>query len=210
MFSIRNILLAVSSGLLLWLAIPNFLAATWMAIGQPIVDDIEKGKQPTAVDLATLVESRAQAYSISNFSKYATGLAVAHVIQEDSPENIEKALGLLRLSTQQAPMNAFSWQWRARLANFSPNAEKDEAVTAWRTARSLAEYDKYLFYDRIHVGIVIYKKMEPQDHELLREDVERAYRENRSALHAYAKRQNIMEWMKFILRDEEKTKFFSS
>ena len=210
MLSIRNILLAASAGVLLWLAVPNFLAAAWMAVGQPIVNDIEDGKQPSAVDLETLVESRSQAYSITNFSEYATGLAVALVIQDDSPENIEKALALLRVSTQQAPMNAFSWQWRARLANFSPNAEENEAVTAWRTARMLAEFDRHIFYDRIHLGTVIYRKMEPQDHELLREDVERAYRENRGRLRAYAKKQDILEWMKYLLRDQDKTKYLSS
>jgi len=203
-------LLAVSSGVLIWFAAPNFLAAMWMALGQPIVDDIENGQQLSEVDIQTLVESRSQANSFVTFSKYKTGLAVAFMIQDSSPETIEKSLALLRQSTQLSPVNAFSWQWRARLAHFSPNQEEDEAVTAWRTARSLAKNDKYLFYDRIHVGTIIYRAMEPQDRELLREDVERAYRESRYQLRTYAKKQGILEWMKFLLRDQEKTKYLSS
>lgn len=210
MFSLRNILLAASSGVLIWFAAPNFLAAMWMALGQPIVDDIESGQRPSDIDIQTLVESRSEANSFVNFSKYKTGLAVAYMIQDSSPETIEKSLALLRQSTQLSPVNAFSWQWRARLAHFSPSQEEGEAVTAWRTARALAKYDAYLFYDRIQLGTILYRAMETQDRELLREDVERAYRESRYKLRAYARKEDILEWMKFLLRDIEKTKYLSS
>lgn len=207
--SFRKILLAVTSVVLLWLAVPNFLAAVSMAVGDPIMRDLTDGKRPSPSELETLIESREQAIEFADLSKASTELGIIYVMQDPTPENIEKALASLQHSLDKAPMNAITWQWFARLAIFSPGREQD-AVVAWRTARMLAENDMYIFHDRIHVGVLVYREMEQQDRDNLFIDVERAYRTNRARLRDYAKRQNILEWMKFILRDEEKTKYLSS
>ncbi len=208
MLNTRNILLAAAAATLLWFGIPNFLAAVWMATGEPIYRDLGAGKQLTSAEIETLIESREQAVMLTNNPKAMTDLGAAYIAIEASPENIEKALTSLRSGIELAPLNAFAWQRLAGLAAFAPGNEA-EALNAWRTARRLAEYDTFLFYDRIRVGTLVYRTMEPEDRDALLQDIERAYRENRGALRAYARTSNLLEWLKFLLRDEEKTKFLT-
>ncbi len=208
MLNIRNIILAAAALTLLWFGVPNFLAAVWMATGEPVYRDISAGKQLASTEIETLIESREQAVMLTNSAKAMTDLGAAYVALEANPENLNKALASLRSGIELAPMNAFAWQRLAGLAGFVPGNEI-EALNAWRTARSLAEYDTFLFYDRIRVGTLVYRVMEPDDREALLADIERAYRQNRSALRAYARNANLLEWLKFLLRDEEKTKFLT-
>ncbi len=205
----RNIMLAATSLILLWFAVPNFIAAVWMATGDPIYQDIGAGKSLTSSEIETLIESRKQAIALTNSPKAATDLASAYVKLDPTPENLEKALVSLRSGIKLAPMNPFAWQRLAGLLVYTPDGGA-EAVSAWKTARELAEYDTFLFYDRIRIGTQLYRTMEQQDRLLLLEDVERAYTENRGNLRAYARRTNLLEWMKFLLRDEEKTIYFST
>jgi len=205
----RNIVLAAASLVLLWFAVPNFLAAIWMSTGDPLYRDIGSGKKLTSTEIEMLIESREQAISLVNSPKAATDLGAAYLALDPTPENLEKAVASVRSGIKLAPMNAFAWQRLAGLLAFKPD-NGVEAVSAWRTARELAEYDTFLFYDRIRIGTQLYRAMTPQDRQILVEDIERAYAERRHSLRGYARRTNILEWMKFLLRDEEKTAFLSS
>lgn len=209
MVNVRKIILAATSVLLIWIAAPNFLAAVWMAVGQPVLNDIEAGKTLTPEDIQTLVESREKALEFSELSNAATELGIAYLLQDQTAEGIEKALASVRRSTELAPMDGLAWMWRARLAIFSPDQEQ-EAATAWRTARALSEHHAHFLYDRIYIGTLVYRGMEQEDRDNLYIDVERAYKKNRGSLKYFAKQRDILEWMKFILRDEEKTKYLSS
>ena len=204
-----KILLAAASLTLLWFAVPNFLAAVWMATGDPTYRDIAAGKQLTFQEIETFIESREQAIALTNSAKAATDLGAAYIALGLSPENLEKAIKSVRSGIELAPMNAFAWQRLAGLLAVATDSEA-EAVSAWKTARQLAEYDTFLFYDRIRIGIQLYRAMAPQDRQILVQDIERAYAKNRNALRTYARRANLLEWMKFLLRDEEKTAFFSA
>ncbi len=205
----RNIVLALATLVLLWFAVPNFLAAIWMATGDPIYRDIGTQKQLTNPEIEALIESREQAITLVNSPKAATDLATAYMALDPSHENLEKALVSLRSGINLAPMNAFAWQRLAGLLVFKPDRGA-EAVSAWKTARQLAEYDTFLFHDRIRIGTQLYRAMTLPDRQMLVEDVERAYAENRGRLRSYAKQANLLEWMKFLLRDEEKTTYLSS
>lgn len=207
--NLRNIMFAAASLVLIWFAAPNFLAAIWMTTGDPILSDIGKGKTPSRAEIETLIESREQTVSIVNSPKGATDAALAYMAQEPTPENLEKAVTSLRSGLKLAPMDAFAWQRLASYLVFVPDGA-EEAIAAWKTARGLSEYHTFLWHDRIRVGTQLYRAMTPQDRQLVIEDVERAYAKNRSALRAYARRADLMEWMKFLLRDEEKTAFFST
>lgn len=209
MVNARKILLAATSLLLIWIAAPNFLAAVWMAIGQPVLEDIGTGKVLTPEDIQILVESREKAIEFADLSNAATELGIAYILQDSTAEGVERALASVRRSTELAPMEGLSWMWRARLAMLSPGQEQD-AAASWRTARSLSEHHAYFLHERIFIGTIVYRYMEQEDRDNLYIDTERAYQKNRGSLKAYAKQRGILEWIKFILRDEEKTKYLSS
>lgn len=208
MLNVRNIILATVAAILLWIGVPNFLAAIWMATSAPTYKDIGSGKPVATTEIEAAIESRKRAIALTNSARAMTDLGVAYVTLDPSPENIEKAVVSLRSGIELSPMNAFAWQRLAGLAVYLPGNEA-EALTAWRTARQLAEYDTFLLHDRIRVGTLLYRVMEPADREALLQDTERAYRMNRGALRTFARQANLLEWLKFILRDEEKTKFLT-
>jgi hypothetical protein len=198
-------LLALS---LLALGLPRLYAATMMAIGEPIYRDYTSGKSISKDQAKTLIETREAALAAANWPRAATDLGAAYVINNTSPEALATAISSVRHGLQLAPMSPFAWQRLSDLELYVQNYP--EALKAWRTARALSEFEPFLYYARIRTGIRLYAKMSPQDREVLRSDVNLAYTINRGQLKRYAKQKNLLEWMKFLLRDPEKTKYLLS
>lgn len=193
---------------LLMLGLPRLYAATMMAIGDPIYRDHIAGKPVSQEAAQTLVETREMAFAASHMARAATDLGTAYVIGDASPVALETATKSLHSGLQLAPISPFAWQ---RLANLELYSEHfDEALEAWRTARALATHEPFLLYSRIRIGTGLYAKMSPEDRELLRFDINTAYTKNRGQLKRFAQEAKLLEWVKFLLRDPEKTEYLSS
>ena len=201
--------LILSAILLLVMGVPNMLAAVWMATGEPLYRDLGEGKTLSADEAALLVESREAAWALAGLPRGATDLGAAYLAGGVTPENLDRALDMMRKGIEEAPMNAFAWQRLAGLLSLKPG-NREEGVRAWRAARQLAEHEPFLLHDRIRVGVGLYHGMSAEDRDALRQDAERAYAKNRGGLRAYGRNNNLLEWLKFLLRDEEKTRFLSS
>ena len=204
----QTLFMAFAALLLIGLGTPRFLASIWMAVGDPIYQDIGSGTAVSEDDVRALIESRKTALSLVDLPRAATDLGTAYVQQETSPEAIERAIQSIKSGLEMAPVSAFAWLRLASLQATDPN-QQSEAVAAWETARKLAEHEPFLLHARIQVGITLYGPMNDVQRELLRTDVETAYRQSRSSLYTFGKNNNLLEWFKFLLRDEEKTKFLN-
>lgn len=205
----QNIVLAVAAAILLYLGIPNLLGSIWMATGDPIYQDLGEGKTLTPEEIQTLIDSRETALALTGDPKAASDLGLVYIAAGTSPEAIEKAIKSTEASLAAKPVSAFIWLRLATLLTFVPE-RRDEAAEAWQTARALAEVEPLMLHDRIRVGISLYRNLSETDRKNLITDVETAYAGNRHQLRAYAQQNDLLEWIKFLLKDPEKTRYLSS
>lgn len=200
--------MAISALLLIGFGAPRFLASIWMAVGDPILQDIAEGKDITQDDLDILIDSRESALGLVNIPPAATDLGLAYIAIEATPEKLEKAITSLKESIKKAPVSETAWRRLANLQAINPEYH-DEAVMAWETARKLSEHEPQILQDRIRVGTFLYLSMTDEQRALLRIDTETAYKNNRGSLRRYGRANDLLEWFKFLLRDKEKTEFLS-
>lgn len=203
----KALLLAVAAILIL-VGVPNLIAATWMAIGQPIYDDLESGKPISQEDFNLLIESREAAIALTDNADAYADLAVAHYVRGELPGKFEKAIEASWLSLERKPVDAFTWQNLALISLYVPD-RKEEAIQAWRASYALGKYSPDLYHVRFLIGTVLYRDLTPEDRELLRGDANRAYVKNRFAFRQYARENNLLEWAKFLLRDPKKTEYLT-
>lgn len=203
-----KIILAVASGLLLFLGTPRFLAAIWMAIGQPTYNDLENGKPVSQEEFDLLIESRSSAIALTDDADAFADLAVAHYVRGELPGKFQKAIEASLQSLERKPVDAFAWQNLALISLYVPE-RREEAIKAWRVSYSLGNYSPDLYHVRFFIGTVLYRDLSPEDRELLREDANRAYALNRGRFRQYARDNNLLEWAKFLLRDPEKTAYLT-
>lgn len=203
----KALLLAIAAILIL-VGVPNLIAATWMAIGQPVYDDLESGKPVSQEDFNLLIESREAAIALTDDAEAYADLAVAHYVRGELPGKFEKAIEASRLSLERKPIDAFTWQNLALISLYVPDG-REEALTAWRASYALGKYSPDLYHVRFLIGTVLYRDLTPEDRELLMGDVNGAYARDRGAFRHYARDNNLLEWAKFLLRDPEKTKFLT-
>ncbi|WP_262696224.1 hypothetical protein [Kordiimonas aquimaris] len=206
--SFSNILMAISALLLIGFGAPRFLASIWMAAGDPILQDIAEGKTITEDDQNVLIESRETALSLVDMPRAANDLSLAYVALGATPEKLEKAIASVKASIEMAPISESAWRRLANLQAINPN-DHAEAVIAWETARKLSEHEPQVLHDRIRVGTFLYRSMTEEQRALLRMDVETAYKNSRGSLRNYGRANDLLEWLKFLLRDKEKTDFLN-
>lgn len=203
----RLILLAAGLFLII-VGAPRFLAAVWTTVGDPVYSDINAGKRVSSEDLELLIESREAVLTFVDSPRAYTDLGIAFMMQDTSPDSIARAIEVTEKGLALAPIAAFSWERLAGLYLMAGDREQD-ALNAWLTSRALARHDPRLFHDRIRVGIGLYRFMNDEQRAMVREAAEEAYAENRHALKVYGRSARILEWLKLLLRDPEKTKYLS-
>lgn len=205
---VSRIAMIAAAALLIGFGAPNFLAATWMAIGNPAYQDLRTGELSSGDDIDLVIESREAAVALTGHALAAAQLATAYVQRDTSPESIESAVQSTKRSLAVQPVAPYTWLRLASYLSTQPGKYM-EALEAWRTSRTLAPYDTFIEHTRLHVGILLFRYMSEEDRENLMADINRSYEWNRGALRSFARNNNILEWAKFLLRDPEKTAFLS-
>lgn len=205
---IQTIATGITAAVLLAVGVPHLLAAIWMAMGDPIYTDLGTGKRLGTEEIDTLIKSRETARDITGAARAYTDLGAAYIASGATPESLEKSITSLKIGLEKAPINAFAWQRLATMQALIPD-QREEALKAWQAARALAEFEPFLLLDRIRIGVALYREMSLDDREALLKDVRWAYKRNRGGLRAYARQADLLEWIKFLLRDEDATRFMS-
>lgn len=204
----QNMFLGLCALLLLAFGVPRFLASVWIAAGDPIYRDLAEGVALSENDINSLIESRETALMLVDWPHAATDLGTAYYFQNPSKEGLDKAITYVKRSLEMAPISAFAWHRLANLQSIDPERHT-EAVKSWETSRRLSLHEPFLYLERVRVGIILYRSMSDEQREMLRVDAEKAYSLNRGLMRNYGQQNNLLEWFKFLLRNEEKTAYLS-
>lgn len=205
----QQIVILLLSVTILWVGVPRFLAALWMAIGAPIYGDISKGKPVSKEDIEFLIETRQNAIKFYDDPRAYTDLALAMVALNPGQESIKEAVVWLEKGLELKPVAPFAW---LRLADYYSRIDRaaPEGVQAWVTSRNLARYERFIMLHRVRVGAQLYGSLNEEQRAMLLEDANFAYELNRYAMREYGQQNNMLHWFVFLLRDPQKSKFLMS
>ncbi len=208
----------LASILLLYIGIPRFLAELMLVPGTPIYERTNLGEQVTDEELDVLQQSREQAVSFVDHPQAYQQLGVVFLLraQRASSEPQRVSYGLqakehLETSLRLAPVNTFAWARLATAYMLIGPEHNTKAVEAWRTSVALARFEPFSFLSRNHIGISLYSDLTPEDRALLREQVNLTYDWNRNRLRNYARQNDLIQWVSFLLHGHpEKVKFIEA
>lgn len=202
---------------LLTIGIPRFLHELMLVPGTEILERINAGEPVTDDELTILEKSRQDALSFVELPKAYTDLGSSYLMRArhavEREERQKYAAMSIEASTKglnMAPLNTFSW-FRVATANVLLGPEhRDKALEAWNTSIATARFEPFILMQRIHLGTILYRNMTLEDIDVLKDQLELAYRRDRHAMRRYAQQNHLIAWMTFLSRPgSEMASFFS-
>ena len=207
-------MLVASIGLLA-IGVPRFLAELVLVPGTPIYERISSGEAVDDEELIVLEQSRLQALEFVDMPRAYTDLGMSYLVraqratsEAERREFAKRSIEVTTKGLNLAPLNTFAWA-RVSSAHVLLGADHyGDAIQAWRTSIATAKFEPFLLIQRVHVGIVLYQSMKPEDREVLSEQFQLTYNWNRGRLRAYARANQLTEWMIFLAGDDALAKEF--
>jgi len=204
-----------SSIALLVVGVPRFLAELMLVPGTPIYESLSFGKPVSDEELKTLEESRLQALRFVDMPKAYTDLGTSYLerarraeTQAGREDFAKQSIEVTTKGLNLAPLNTFAWS-RLSSAHIMLGADHyDDAIQAWRTSVATARFEPFLLIQRVHVGIILYGAMDAEDREILGEQFQLTFNWDRRKMLAYAKANQLTEWMIFLAGDDAEAREF--
>ena len=205
----------VSSIVLLAIGVPRFLAELMLVPGTPIYERISIGEAVGDEELTVLEESRLQALEFVDIPRAYTDLGSAYLLRAQRATSeaerhhfAERSIEVTTKGLNLAPLNTFAWA-RVSSAHVLLGADHyGDAIEAWRTSIATAKFEPFLLIQRMHIGVALYQSMKPEDREVLSEQFQLTYNWNRGKLRAYARANQLTEWVIFLAGDDALAKEF--
>lgn len=207
----------LSSILLLYIGVPRFLAELMLVPGTPIYERLNLGEQVTDEELDVLQDSREQAVSFVDHPKAYNQLGYVFLVRTQRASSgheriafANQAIEALNTSISLAPVNTFAWARLATAYMLVGPEHNPKAVEAWRTSVALARFEPFLFLTRNHIGISLYQELDEEGRAILKEQVNLTYDWNRGQLRTYARQNELVPWIAFLLHEHpEKAEWVS-
>jgi len=205
----------VASIVLLAIGVPRFLAELMLVPGTSIYERISIGEAVGDEELAVLEQSRLQALEFVDMPRAYTDLGTSYLVraqratlEAERRKFAERSIEVTTRGLNLAPLNTFAWA-RVSAAHVLLGADHyGDAIEAWRTSIATAKFEPILLIQRVHVGIVLYQSMTLENRKILSEQFQLTYNWNRNKLRAYARANQLTEWMMFLAGDDELAKAF--
>ena len=179
----------LGGGFLLWLAIPQTVAAVQLLPGNPILDAIQRGAQPTRGELKFYVETRKAALEWTDSGRLWTDLGLAY-LQLAELAGYRSRAGRIYLTTSRrtvrrglslAPSNPFAWSRLAflRLIGDGPSPGVADAVMM---SILTGPHERRLLESRIRYAVLLWDELSSEDRQLIKRQILWAERIRRRAL----------------------------
>jgi hypothetical protein len=172
-------------GLILWLAVPRVLAAAWLALRDPVIEQMDAGEHVSKAELLGLIASRELALGWvedrDTHDQLATALAELAFLggRQGAAESatLERAVGATRAALAVAPADPRDWLQLAYLLVLregDPHREAAEALL-W-SIRTGAFQGPELLRRRLFWSLAHWPSYDEEERRLLGEQIRLAWR----------------------------------
>gem|GEM_PF-1262249 len=177
--------------------------------GNPIWNRISSGFSVNSEELAILEDSRLQALRVWPHPQAYADLGLVHLMnaatstsEHQMKYNAQLSVEYSLQAVELAPRNHFTWLRLASAYLIIEGENSDKAVNAWQRSINLARHEPLLFTRRVHIGVMLFKKLSAKDREMLRDQLLSAIKWNAKHVAVYAKENNLEPWMKFLSKGD--------
>lgn len=178
--------------------------------GLPVKNKLAYSEIPTDQDYATLEQSRLTALGFASTPEAHTDLGTVYLTRAQKAENAEarqkwarKAVDHLEASLKMARMEPYVWQRLSSAYAYTVPIEPWDRVAAWQASVDFASFDPRLVYVRLHIGIMVFNDMSPDQQALLRDQAALTYRFSKLGMRQYGQKNGLIEWFAFLLHGNE-------
>lgn len=207
----------ISSITLLVIGVPRFLHELMLVPGTPILYRVNAGETVSAEELTILEQSRLDALRFAELPKAYSDLGSSYLArsrmvtsEEDRIKYAEMSIEASMKSLNMAPLNTFAW-FRVATAHVQLGRDRHQkALEAWRASIETAKFEPFLLLLRVHLGILLFPNMSPEDVALLKEQLRMAFHWRAGRALQYGRQKGLLKWMSFLsLPDENMARYFS-
>ena len=203
--------LAVSGLALLLLGLPRFMHELMLVPGTPIYARLMRGQAVTDQELSTLEKSRIQALEYSEKPHSYSVLGAVYLTRARRTDQLAlrqelaaKAVDVLKKSVVAMPLDSTAW---ARITSAYLILGQDyvpDALEAWRKSIVTAKFEPIQQPMRVHLGIILYEALTPNDISMLKQQLESDFRWNERHICRYMRDNNLLDWAIFLSPAEGK------
>lgn len=181
--------IAISSVVLIALALPRTIGVLVSADGEPVLRKLQEQQPVSVEELSALVDAQQSGTFWLSDGRVYTDLGLGSLLlSENLPRDdpaagaaLQRAIAALEEGVARAPANPYAW---SRLAYARALAEgwSPRAVSALRLALITAPYEPRLLWSRLRMAFLAWPQMASEDREVVFQQVRWAWQANPTEL----------------------------
>jgi tetratricopeptide (TPR) repeat protein len=202
----------------LYIGVPRFLSELVLVPGTAIIERYSYKNTILESDLDTVEKSRKTALKLSSLPKAYTDLGLIYLLRfqttkssDDRTNFLDQSIANTKKGLSLAPNNPFAWFRLNSALLMLAEPKHSEALEAWNMSIATAKFEPLLMVQRIHLGLLLYDRMDKNEKDTLQEQFQLAYKWDREKLKNYTTDFKLDSWMLLLAhKNPEIAAFFSN